>query len=692
MTDLFVQLFNMSITAGWLILAVIVVRLLSKKMPKTWHCFLWYLVLIRLLLPMTIESDFSLIPNSKVITEELLYGADPVGEIERIHITGRSGLMSDEEKQAAHEEYLNRLNSESDTAGQTAGDVFFVDSITPNPGDSVNPLQVIVHVASYIWLAGLFSMLLYTVISYKRVAKRVREAVRLEKNVYQSEQINSPFVFGIIKPRIYVPFSLEGEALDCVLAHEGAHIKRKDHIIRPIAFFLLAVYWFHPLVWVAYILFCRDVELACDETVLRRIGMDKKKLYSKTLLECSVTNKVIAACPLAFGETGVRQRIKNILSYKKPTIWLTIVAVILCVITVVCFMTNPVNEGYGTGTTETQYTEAETVSEENSTIKEDSVYFPTFDNSVERIENGEELTEVLEEPPHLLLRDMLSSRYSDFNVSSGNYTWYVVGEEDEVGMVACGAHPMEAAKNVEQLVVPNYNSLDAVTYYAGASVNPDRLTVSSYAISDVGNVDAKPIAQHTIEDISMIELKQNRIYTIIAEWKEDKKAERGFYGEAEYVVVTGDVTAYEEPEEMANEEDSANETKTPKPEITVAFTEEVNTLDGVTMYMEKYKATEGDVEIRNESGKDLEYGEWYDIQVKMDDDRWYSLAMIIDNVAYHAVAYPVKNQETSVWPVNWSYCYGELPAGKYRMVKDIMDFRAPGDYTEYYLATEFEIK
>ena len=788
MTELFIQLFNMSITAGWMILAVIVVRFLCKRMPKTWHCFLWYLVMLRLLMPVSIESEWSLIPNSKVITEDLLYSQNPVGEVVNINITEQmmssDGPMTDEEKQAKYEAYLEKIYAEEELAqSQTDTEEMigfsslwneFDDFITPDPGASVNPLQVLVYGASYIWLFGMVFMLGYTFISYRRVVKRVKEAVLLKDNIYQSEYVESPFLFGVMKPRIYVPFSLKGEALNCVIAHERTHIKRYDHIVRLLAFLLLTIYWFQPLAWVFYLLLCRDMELACDEMVLKQIGMDKKKLYSQTLLECSVSPKKITVCPLAFGEMSVKQRIKNILNFRKPAVWLVAGTVLLCVILVVCFMTNPVNDGYGTDSTQTEY-EGGQNDEETSLILQMENDIPNVANDIGDLTEQQNLTE----PPALYLTDPLSSQYSEFFVQAGTFEWSYQTEDGVTGISACGLHPLEAAEIAEYLKLPDYNGMEDVIYTFGYSVMPDRVELKEYAIWDMGDVEAEVLEERSLGYDLFVALKQNRIYEIRAVWEESKFEDRGFYGNAYYTLVTGEKAPVEEgsitiiahakeiideskgrilissdsdvypgaflldiPENvydignvkcgelmMINMKDTGekdgklpvykayfmkekrelngnegytlttdftitqNEPQTPKIDFSgqEPFTEEVNTLDAVTMYMKKFKSPEGDVEIRNEYGKELQYGDWYDIQVQQDGN-WYSMPLIIDNAAYHGIAYSVQDQTTSVWEVNWSYFYGELPAGKYRIVKDIIDLREPGDYTKYYLAAEFEIK
>ena len=184
-------------------------------------------------------------------------------------------------------------------------------------------------------------LILYAAISALRLRLRVRTAVRLEGNVFQSEFVPSPFILGVLRPRIYLPFGLEPGAQDMVLAHERAHLKRGDQLWKPLGFLLLTAYWFNPVCWLAYVLFCRDIEAACDEKVVRELGESCKTAYSRALLQCSVPRRMITACPLAFGETGVKGRIKSVLNYKKPAFWVVLAAVFVSIAVAVCFLTDP---------------------------------------------------------------------------------------------------------------------------------------------------------------------------------------------------------------------------------------------------------------------------------------------------------------------------------------------------------------
>lgn len=312
MAEIFQKALNMSIAAGWLILAVIALRLLLRRAPKRFRLLLWAVVGLRLALPWSIESALSLIPSAQTLPEGIMLERAPVLD------TGISALNG-------------------------AINPGFTATFTPELGASANPLQVLLPIAAALWMLGAAAMLLWALVSWLRLRKRVREAVRLEENVYECE-IASPFVLGLFRPRIYLPFSLENGERELVLAHERAHITAGDHIIKPLGWLLLAAHWYNPLVWLAYALFCRDIELACDERVVRGLSLSDRADYSQALLDLSRPRGGVRACPLAFGESSVKGRVKSVLSYKKPAFWLVLLAVVVCVGAAVCFLTDPKEE------------------------------------------------------------------------------------------------------------------------------------------------------------------------------------------------------------------------------------------------------------------------------------------------------------------------------------------------------------
>ena len=313
MEAVFLKLVNMSITAGWLIMAVLLLRLVFKKAPKWVFCLLWGLVAIRLICPFSMESMLSLIPSREPLPQQFLYSGSPQTNI---------GIGSID----------------------AALDPIVSSVFTPQGLTSANPTQIWSFIISRIWLIGVTVMLSYAALSYLLLKRKLRTATKLHDNIRQSERVDSPFVLGILRPIIYIPYTLNGNDLDYVLAHERAHIKRLDHWWKPLGFLVLSVYWFNPLIWVAYILLCRDIEAACDEKVIHTMHDQQRKAYSTALLNCSIHRRRIAACPLAFGEVGVKGRIKGVMNYKKPAFWIIVVAIIACVIVTVCFLTDPAGD------------------------------------------------------------------------------------------------------------------------------------------------------------------------------------------------------------------------------------------------------------------------------------------------------------------------------------------------------------
>lgn len=430
MTDVFYKILQMSISASWLILAIVVLRIFLKKVPRKIICFLWALVAIRLVCPFAIESRFSLIPDTQGIFADYENQLENAGT-DNVNaglpdMSGAIGGALDNEGAAGGNADMasGKLNNEIDnaagniTAGNTAGGNITGGSVSDggiaagNIADKNNMSGNIPNISSgndmqggtadrvnngglndisggnfegnldnednnlsgaatygaqkaaagnvgyrailagklggislgrlaFIWTAGCVILLLYAVCSYILLRRKTGAAFNNGENIYICDDIDTPFILGILSPKIYIPSLLTEEERGYVIAHEKAHLKRLDCVWKPLGFILLAVYWFNPLSWVAYILLCRDIELACDERVIADKDIEYKKQYAMTLLNCSSPKKMVSACPLAFGEVSVKTRIKTVLNYKKPAFWLVLAAVAACVVVMVCFMTNP---------------------------------------------------------------------------------------------------------------------------------------------------------------------------------------------------------------------------------------------------------------------------------------------------------------------------------------------------------------
>lgn len=310
MDAVYLKILNMSITASWLILAVILLRVALKKAPKWLSCILWAVVAFRLICPISFESVFSLLPSTETFPQRAI--SDPSFDIS-------SGITIIDH-----------------TVNEYLGDHYFEGASTP--ANNGSHLMTILGIG---WLSVIAIMLLYVCISYWKLHRKVKASLLLRGNIWICDEIKTPFVFGIVMPRIYLPSDMSVELQLYVVAHEKAHLKRHDHWWKPLGFIILTVYWFNPLCWLAYVLLCRDIELACDERVIKELNIEDRKAYSQALLSCSIPRRIIEACPLAFGEVGINERVKNVLKYKKPAFWLIIVAVITYIVVAVCFLTNP---------------------------------------------------------------------------------------------------------------------------------------------------------------------------------------------------------------------------------------------------------------------------------------------------------------------------------------------------------------
>lgn len=313
MNQIFLGLLNNAVISSILILAVIITRIFIKRAPKWITCALWGIVAIKLVFPFGIESALSLVPSAKLIPADIEYQSVP--QIE-------SGVP-----------VINRVVNP-----------VLESNFTPNEVATVNPMQVVVSVASMIWIIGITFLCLYSFASYLLLRKKVAASQNTFDNVYVCDEVGGPFILGIIRPRVYLPSGIATDTLVCVLEHEKAHLKRFDHLWKPLGFSILSVYWFNPLCWIAYVFLCKDIELACDEKVTKDKDKNWKATYCQALLDCNAQRRIIAACPIAFGEVNVKDRIKSVLNYKKPAFWIVIAAIVLSIVVAVCFMTNPKKE------------------------------------------------------------------------------------------------------------------------------------------------------------------------------------------------------------------------------------------------------------------------------------------------------------------------------------------------------------
>lgn len=313
MDDVFLKLVNLSISASWLILAVLVLRVVLKKAPKWVMPLLWGVVALRLVCLFSIESALSLIPSAETIPSE---------------------IVTETREPVLYEQAT--LDIVTNPTLPSAAEV--------PVGVSRQQAQVDFNIYSVLWLAGMAALLVHAIVSAGKLKRKLATAILLRDNIYESEFVDSPFVFGVVKPNIYLPMHMDEGTAAYVIAHEHAHLARRDHWWKVLGYLVLALHWFNPLVWVAYILFCRDIELACDEKVVKGLDGAARADYSQALLSCAAPKRAVAACPLAFGEGNIKTRVKSALHYKKPAFWVAAAAVLAVVIVAVCFLTNPRSE------------------------------------------------------------------------------------------------------------------------------------------------------------------------------------------------------------------------------------------------------------------------------------------------------------------------------------------------------------
>ena len=328
--QLFVGSLNLAVAASWLIVVLLLLRPLLKKLAPKWVlCALWALVAVRLVCPVALQSDLSV----------YRLAGDAVQSSGQVTYFQDTGFCGDVRYRPAT--LLPGVSAEtpSSTPDSTVPDATTAADAIPQPQTPARSVDM--NLPSILWAVGIYVMLMLALAGYLSLREDVAASIPLEGNVYLCDSIKSPFILGMFRPRIYLTSGMDEAARVCVLRHERAHLRRGDHLWKPLGFLLLAVYWYNPLVWAAYILFCRDMELACDERVIRDMAAEERAAYSQALLDCSRGRHWVAACPLAFGEVGVKTRVKAVLWYKKPAFWAVLAAVVVCAVVAVCFLTNP---------------------------------------------------------------------------------------------------------------------------------------------------------------------------------------------------------------------------------------------------------------------------------------------------------------------------------------------------------------
>lgn len=313
MEAVLIAVINKSIAASWMIIAVLLIRLVIRRIPKWVNCVLWIMVGCRLICPVGFQSAWSLIPSAKTLSEVIMYTGEPA------------------------------IDSGIEMVDQTINPILLTSNLQ-DAAEVVKPIGVFLTYVSYVWISGMIILVLYSLIKWICLRKKVMTAIELTKQVWICDGIVTPFILGVFRPKIYLPSSLEKEQMKMVIRHESAHLDRDDHWLKIIGFFIVIIHWFNPLVWLSYQKMGEDIELACDEKVIRDIDNQSRKKYMQVLLEVSQVKTVFFNSPLAFGEVGVKKRIRSMIQYKKMNIWAMTVSILIWMVCMLCFMTNPKKE------------------------------------------------------------------------------------------------------------------------------------------------------------------------------------------------------------------------------------------------------------------------------------------------------------------------------------------------------------
>lgn len=707
MIDVFLKLLNMSITASYLVLAICVLRLIWRKAPKWFFCFLWCLVGLRLVCPVSLQSPWSLIPDAEPVAVEWLEEQDMVAE-----------------GQVSEEDISNAVAVSQEVA---AGELLFPEALHTSPSDEVveNPganssqntdKSSVYMLVTVLWLLGMVVLLSYTVVTYLRLKLRMQDAVHLQDNIYQSEKVESPFVLGIVAPHIYLPFKIDDESRSYVIAHEQAHIKRGDHFSKPIVFLLLTIYWFNPFIWLAYMLFCRDIELACDEHVMKDMDIARRKSYSTALLNLSISRRSIAACPLAFGEVGIATRIRNALNYTKPTKWIVGICVVLGVIVVVCFLTNPGTEepegtsqatnqeGFGENTLESKEGSGENAPENQGTTSSvtgqylaanGGIYMYCFRMSGTLPNMQKPLTfTVYTNNPDIT-----------FEQVAQHYFGIPADMEQDMYVYCPNFVPVEQEADVldeKEVLVSEEKIFDFVIVNGSTG---EELATSAFDFSnlfqDLNKMYTDLKFEETTEQephagyaycLRLYDVKGNLLQTVIP-YTDGVDIDGVFYdcglnqtGKRLLTYLDLLFTLQEEEENgrsvIADVVKESGDYAGTGLVIGEKFEGEVDTVEGVELSITEFNENIS-LYVSNETDKEVLFGSSYSIQIKASDE-WYYLRPADKDVAFPDEGYYAPAEVT----VNYRNIYGIFPSRNFRVVKSVSVYDNGTQYTKYLIATE----
>ena len=633
MSAVFLKILNLAISASWLIVVVLVLRILMKKAPRWISCLLWGLVAIRLICPFSLESALSLIPSAETVPASIVVDHRP------------------------------QINSGVRVVDNAINPVI-ENSFSPAVSDSANPMQVVVFAASIVWMVGVIGMCIYAFVSYLLLLKSVKASVVFSGNVRVCDDVKSPFILGVFRPVIYVPSGMEDGILDLVIAHEKAHLKRRDHWWKPLGFALLSIYWFNPLIWVAYVLLCKDIEAACDEKVIHDKDREYAAAYSQALLECSVHRRVIAACPLAFGETGVKERVKGVLNYKKPAFWVVIAAVIICIVVAVCFMTNPKDE-----------------SKDLSMLNYRNAIALIEQEGIEDVQfNQSDKTEAV----HGTVNNAdLINFFKDVEWKEEKSAPEIIEPAESLVFVISNDYRITLYKEAAVACVKN---MDQSRYYkTGSGDYNDAFSLTRmFTLSDYQ------------EELDKINKELGTEYIFAPEDGRDLKEAEAFYQQMsldefrEYIYNASEAAkAFEDKLEI-------KPTKIDTPvehEYSTKYSSVAGSLIGLSMSVKNVSST-GCTLVFEQSGGNvtgqLQMGPAYVIQEVNDDNIWTDVTMQYP-LAWNDIAFLIESDGKTEEEINWVYGYGELKPGHYRIKKEVMDIRGTADYDTYEICAEFDV-
>lgn len=749
MEQVFLDIFNVSITAGWLILAVMLLRLLLKKIPKFFVVFMWALVGLRLVFPFSIESVWSLIPSVQTIPDNFISSESPeiqsgISFVDSVVNDGISTLMDKQETEIWNPD--ENINALQQIVGSNSSQN--QDFVSQGEGKR-NPLQKAMTIASMIWIAGVILILAYSFISWIYLHNKTKVSVKYQDNIYWCDAIDLPFVFGVFRPRIYLPSGMNNDDVPYVVKHEKAHLARRDHWWKLLGFVLLAVYWFHPLIWAAYILFCRDMELACDEKVIKDMDMDEKKGYSLALLACSESKKMILACPLAFGEVGVKERVKFMKQYKKPAFWICVVAIVVCIGLGVGFLTSPTDDSKEHEEDKEHYWVPEIKLNEYASVwKEGSypslvmykniLYAPAKmpEGEIVHIQQGTIQSKVEQGIPTKNFQtnndDLVGCTVHAW---SGNYIYVLRGDEylaykditaddDFFRNTISGISSMRTEMGMTKAYLQNEyllalaDSEKNYLLYLGGIENGEAKYGTGTIIVYLTEINDDITAFYD----EMIGIKDKIIYKECEASKLEMDTVQNYITNFWENYVPTEDTELNELVESITSVGSGNGNRgisigiinCTKEKIAL-FREKIcnykylefpNSDDweetvivdeetpdwGITFSVKKVKSTGVTLVCKQSGGAatgELTTGEPFVIH-KYTDKGWVE-AGDMRNVIWNSIGLLIPKNDTIEWKINWRNLYGKLPEGKYRIGRSIMDFRAAGDYDEAMFYAEFTI-